>query len=151
MIVVANTPQLKDLAQTILLQEAGVRSTPDMQAIMWANKETKSVEWVVGYDGFVGKVCQIHVVNCAKKSAPRKLVWVAFHYAFIQAEREALIGLVNSKNAEAMRFNKHLGFKEISRLPGLHDDGGDLVLFKMNKSECKWIKERKYEAELVTA
>ena len=61
-----------------------------------------------------------------------------------------MLGVVNSKNESAMRFNKHLGFKELSRLPEIHDDGGDLVLFKMDKSECKWLKEKKYEAELVT-
>jgi hypothetical protein len=25
----------------------------------------------------------------------------------------------------------------------MHGDGGDLVVFEMNKADCRWIKERK--------
>jgi hypothetical protein len=25
----------------------------------------------------------------------------------------------------------------------MHDSGGDLVVFEMNKADCRWIKERK--------
>ena len=150
MIVVADSQDLKELAKEILHREAGVRATQDLQAIFWVNKSTHQIDWVVGYDGFVGKLCQMHVVKCGDKPTPRKMLWVAFDYPFNQAGMKSVLGVVNSKNESAMRFNKHLGFKELSRLPEIHDDGGDLVLFKMDKSECKWLKEKKYEAELVT-
>jgi len=26
---------------------------------------------------------------------------------------------------------------------GVHDDGGDLVVFQMGKADCRWIKERR--------
>jgi hypothetical protein len=35
----------------------------------------------------------------------------------------------------------HLGFRELYRLPGMHDDGADLVLLGMTKSECRYINQ----------
>lgn len=150
MIVSAKTHEQTQLAKEILLREIGVRATQDLRAMFWVN-DASVIEWVVGYDGFVGHCCQMHVVNLTGKSVPRKLVWAAFDYPFNQGGLKCLLGVVNSNNTKAMRFDKHLGFKEMSRLPGMHDDGGDLVFFAMQKSECKWIKEKKHEAELVAA
>jgi hypothetical protein len=150
-IVTANDERTLNLARQILLDEAGVRATEDLRAMMWVNEHNFEIEWVVGYDGFLGKVCQMHVVKTAHKPAPRKMLWAAFDYPFNRAGIEMILGVVNSNNEYAMNFDKHLGFKELNRLPGMHDDGGDLVLFGMKKDECKWLKEKKYEAELVAA
>jgi hypothetical protein len=50
-----------------------------------------------------------------------------------------------------MNYDKKLGFTEVVRLEGMHDDGGDLVVLEMNKADCRWIRERvKHETELVS-
>ena len=150
MIVVAKTYELKHVAKEILLREIGVRATQDMQAMFWVDKDSK-IEWVVAYDGFIGKLCQMHVVNLVGKMVPKKLLWAAFDYPFNQAGMEVILGVVNSHNSEAMEFDTKLGFKEMNRIKGAHDDGGDVVLFRMDKAECKWIKEGKHEKQLVAA
>ena len=95
-------------------------------------------------NGFIGKTCQIHVVNFQKKYTPRKLLFAVFDYAFNKAGVETLIGVVNSNNEKAMKYDQNLGFKEVCRLEGMHDDGGDLVLFQMKKADCRFIREKKY-------
>ena len=50
--------------------------------------------------------------------------------------------VVNSNNIKAMEYDQKLGFKEAVRFAGMHEDGGDLVVFEMNKSDCRWIRER---------
>lgn len=151
MLVAANTDELKHLAASILLEEIGVKVTTQMQAIFWADPETKQVEWVIGFDGFIGKTCQIHDVNLSGKAyTPRKLLKAVFEYAFKQCGLEALLGVVNSNNKRALEYNRKLGFKQLAVLPKLHDDGGDIVLMKLDKADCKWIKERKHEELLVS-
>ena len=142
MLVSANTPHLRDTAAQILYNEIGVKATQDFQAIMWANKDTSQVEWVIGFDGFIGRVCQIHDVNLTGKSLPRELLRAAFHFPFKQCGIETLIGIVNSKNTRAMEFDRKLGFTEMNRLVGMHDDGGDIVMFKMARQDCRWIKDK---------
>lgn len=149
MIVCADSITLRRYAAEILLDKIGVKATEQFQAILWVNKDTREIEWVIGYDGFIGKVCQIHDVNLAGKATPRELLRVAFDYPFNQCGMEALLGVVNSNNTRAMQYNRKLGFKELSRIKGLHDDGGDIVLMKMDKASCRWLKERKHEELLV--
>lgn len=141
MLVVADTPELKQLAAEILHKEIGVQPSADQQAILWANPETKVIEWCIGFTAFIGKTCQIHVVNFNKKYTPRKLLWATFDYPFRQLGLESLIGIVNSNNEQAMKYDQNLGFKEVHRFAGLHDDGGDIVVFELKKDECRFIKE----------
>ena len=141
MLVVADTPELKQLAAEILNKEIGVQPSADQQAILWANPETKVIEWCIGFTAFIGKTCQIHVVNFNKKYTPRKLLWATFDYPFRQLGLESLIGIVNSNNEQAMKYDQNLGFKEVHRFVGLHDDGGDIVVFELKKDECRFIKE----------
>ena len=143
MLVGTTTPEYRQLAAEILSKEIGVKPTEDLQAIFWANPETSVIEWCVGFDSFLGKTCQIHVVNFNKKYTPRKLLSAVFEYAFITAGRETLIGIVNSNNTDAMKYDQHLGFKEAYRFEGMHDDGGDIVVFEMKKADCRFIKELK--------
>jgi RimJ/RimL family protein N-acetyltransferase len=144
MLVGTTTPELKQLAAEILNKEIYVKPTSDLQAIFWCNPESKAIEWCIGFDSFIGKTCQIHVVNFQKKYTPRKLLFAVFDYAFNTAGVETLLGVVNSNNEEAMKYDQNLGFKEVHRLKGMHDDGGDIVLFEMKKSDCRFIREKKY-------
>ena len=141
MLIVADSPELKELAAEILLKEIGVQPSADQQAIFWANPETKVIEWCIGFTNFIGKTCQIHVVNFNKKYTPRKLLWATFDYPFRQLGLESLIGIVNSNNEQAMKYDQNLGFKEVHRFAGLHDNGGDIVVFELKKDECRFIKE----------
>lgn|GEM_PF-1963670 len=151
MIFIPNSQEWTQYISDILLEHIGVRSTKDMRAILWVNNESKIVEWVVAYDGFIGKTCQMHVVNLMGKMTPKQLLWAAFDYPFNQAGLSCVMGIVNSRNTDAMRYDTKLGFKEINRLKGMHDNGGDIVLLTMQKADCRWIKERKYEKQLVAA
>ena len=141
MLVVADSPELKQLAAEILHKEIGVQPSADQQAIFWANPKTEVIEWCIGFTAFIGKTCQIHVVNFNKKYTPRKLLWATFDYPFRQLGLESLIGIVNSNNEQAMKYDQNLGFKEVHRFAGLHDDGGDIVVFELKKDECRFIKE----------
>ena len=149
MLVCARTPQERDMAASVLLSYAGVQPCGDMQAMVWVNPKTHNVEWAVGYTGFVGKTCQMHVVNIGTRRAPRKLLWAAFDYPFNQVGVETVLGIVNSNNEAAIRFDKHLGFKEVMRLEGLHEGGGDIVVMRMDREDCRWIKEKEHEIKLV--
>jgi len=142
MLVVANTPELRNIAIQILLNEIGVQPCGDLQALFWANKE-QQIEWVIGYTAFIGKTCQMHMVNLKGGYTPKELLKAAFDYPFNQCGIEKTFGIVNSNNIKAMEYDQKLGFTEAKRFAGMHDDGGDIVVFEMNKADCRWIKERK--------
>lgn len=146
MLVGANNPELRQLAAEIMAREIHVNPSHDLQAILWVNAETKMVEWVVGFNAFLGKTCQMHVVNLTGKSTPRKLIWAAFHYAFVVCGLSMVFGILNSNNERAVEYDKKLGFKEVNRFPEAHDDGGDIVVLQMKRDDCRWVKELKNAA-----
>jgi len=141
MICSAQTPEARQIASDILLKEVGVQPCGDLQAIFWVNDQNQ-IEWVIGYTAFIGKTCQMHMVNQKIGYTPKQLLKSAFDYPFNQLGIEKAFGIVNSLNTKAMEYDQKLGFKEAVRFAGMHEDGGDLVVFEMNKSDCRWIREQ---------
>jgi RimJ/RimL family protein N-acetyltransferase len=146
----AQSYEAKQTAAQILLEHVGVQPCGDLQALFWVDEENK-IEWVVGYTAFIGKTCQMHVINLTESYTPKGLLFAAFDFPFNYLGVEKIIAIVNSLNTRAMNYDKKLGFTEVVRLEGMHDDGGDLVVLEMNKADCRWIRERvKHETELVS-
>jgi hypothetical protein len=110
--------------------------------LFWVGEKNK-IEWVIGYTAFIGKTCQMHMVNLKGGYTPKGLLFGAFDYPFNYMGVEKAIGVLNSLNTKAVEYDKKLGFAEVLRLEGMHDDGGDLIVMEMNKADCRWIKERK--------
>jgi hypothetical protein len=120
---------------------AGVVPGRDLQMVGWESGGKLVI--VVGLNAWLGKLAQIHMAYERNwHFTPRALLEEVFGYAFVRAGREMLIGLVNSKNTKAMRMDLHLGFRELYRLPGMHDDGGDVVVLAMKKDECRYLTRR---------
>jgi hypothetical protein len=123
-----------------LRHRALVMPTPDTHCIGWVS-DGKLV-CVVAMQGFLGKVCQMHVAYMPGwHYTPRALLREVFRHAFVTTGREMVLGVVNSKNVKALRMDAHLGFRELYRLHGMHDDGGDLVLLGMIKDDCRYLDE----------
>jgi L-amino acid N-acyltransferase YncA len=141
MICSAQTPEARQIASDILLREIGVQPCGDLQALFWVDEQDK-IEWVIGYTAFIGKTCQMHMVNLKGGYTPKQLLKASFDYPFNQLGIEKAFGIVNSNNVKAIEYDQKLGFKEAVRFAGMHDDGGDLVVFEMDKADCRWIRER---------
>ena len=142
MLQFAQSLEAKQIAASILLKEIGVQPCNDLQALFWVDAQNK-IEWVIGYTAFIGKTCQMHMVNLKGGYTPKGLLFGAFDFPFNHCGLEKVFGIVNSKNIKAIEYDQKLGFKEALRFEGMHDDGGDLVVFHMNKADCRWIVERR--------
>ena len=138
----AQSVEAKQLAASILLKEIGVEFCNDLQALFWVDQDNK-IEWVIGYTAFIGKTCQMHMVNLKGGYTPKGLLFGAFDFPFNHCGIEKVFGIVNSNNTKAMEYDRKLGFKEALRFEGMHDNDGDLVVLHMDKADCKWIVERK--------
>ena len=143
MLFMANDDAAKNMAAGILLREVGVEPCRDLRAFFWADKDS-NVQWVVGYTAFIGKTCQIHVVNLTDKPyTPRELLFAAFDYPYNYCGVEKILAVMNSTNPHAVAYNDKLGFNEVHRFKEMHSDGGDIILRELDKANCRWIKGRK--------
>jgi RimJ/RimL family protein N-acetyltransferase len=138
-IVTPKTGEELQAAQMFMLFHAGVQPSADARYIGWV--EDDQLKMLVAFTAFVGKTCQMHVaMNKGFHFTPRKMLDACFDYAFNHAGRDMVLGIVNSRNERAMRYDMHLGFKLLYALPGMHDDGGDVVLMGMKREECPYLK-----------
>ncbi|MCJ7557858.1 MAG: GNAT family N-acetyltransferase [Gammaproteobacteria bacterium] len=140
MVVTANTKEQLNAMTRLMYQGAGVKPSEDLTMIGWVNQSDEKLVMVVGFNSQVGKTCRIHVSMADGFSfTPRAMLKAVFSYAFDLAGCEMLIGIVNSNNERALRYDLHLGFEESIRFPGVHDDGGDIVVLTMKRSQCKYL------------
>lgn len=63
-----------------------------------------------------------------------------FNYIFVTCERGVLIGITPSNNEQALKFNRHIGLKEIYRIRDGYDVGIDYVVQELRKEDCRYIE-----------
>ena len=91
-------------------------------------------------DGYVENTrCSMHVAGEGRRWLNREFIKVCFGYVFKQLNCKVVLGPVSSANADALRFDKHLGFTEAGRVSDGSPDG-DLVLLQMTKADCRWLE-----------
>lgn len=100
------------------------------------------IKWLVAFDGWVGTTCHMHMANI-RPGTPFSLEFVraVFDYAFRKIGRTHVFGLVNTLNPAALRIDRWLGFREVYRVKGANENGGDLVFMEMTPADCRWLEK----------
>lgn len=94
------------------------------------------------FEGYNGASIRMHVAAVpGRRWLNRQYLHACFWYVFEQLGCKAAIGLVPESNAEARRFDEHLGFRAQVILEDCHPDGG-LVVYTMTRDQCKWLSLR---------
>lgn len=120
-----------------LAKRAGGLYVPNLSRYIGQVDENDNITAVIGFDDFNGRTMRMH---CAGEGnwLNRNLLWFSFHYAFNLNNVTKLIGLVDSLNEAALKFDKHLGFVEEARIKDAGWDE-DLVILTMTKEQCKYL------------
>lgn len=111
----------------------------DAKAIGWGNETTGSLNAVVIWDGFSECDCNIHV--CSDETGHwlrRPLLLATFSHPFLQWGCRRVTTLTHENNAAALRFNRHLGFKQEGVCRNAAPDG-DIIIMGMLREECRYI------------
>lgn len=107
------------------------------QGIGW-RRNGEIVAGVV-FNEFNGVTCCLHVASIGSHWLSREFLWTCFDYPFCQLKVQRLTVLIGEGNAKARRFNEHLGFTLETTLERAHPTG-KLMVYRMFKEDCKWIK-----------
>jgi len=116
------------------------------QGIGW-QRHGQIVAGVV-YNEFNGVNCLMHVASDgSRRWLHREFLRVAFDYPFNQLKVRRVTGLVGEGNIAAREFDEHLGFTLETRLENAHPTG-DLLIYRMWKSDCRWLNENLHPLRL---
>lgn len=144
--MIVKEPQ--DIIARWLCERIGYVPTAEFIAFANWDSERREIIGAIGYDGWSVKMVEMHVAGEPDTYwLTKNMLKMAFHFPFNVHGREIIASRVSSSNIAAMRLNEKLGFKEQCRIEG-GTQWGDLVIFAMNKSDCKWLnmKDRLREA-----
>lgn len=67
-------------------------------------------------------------------------------HLFVTCGRSHIFGLIPSNNEKALKFDKHIGFSEVCRIPDGVGTGTDYIVMRMNREDCRWINEQREAA-----
>jgi RimJ/RimL family protein N-acetyltransferase len=96
---------------------------------------------VAGYTNFMPKACEIHIGSVGEHWANKDFIWAVFDYPFNKLGLSVILGQICADNIDALKLNRHLGFKVVAEIPDAHMSG-DLVIMAMKKEECRFLNIR---------
>jgi hypothetical protein len=124
-----------------LCEKIGLVPTPHIRCIGSVSENGMHLKGVVGFDGYNGASVMMHV--CGEGNwITRDLLRASFDYPFNFLNCNMVLGLVPSGNEQALKMNRHLGFKVENVLEGAHPDGA-LILMVMRREDCRWLKMKR--------
>jgi len=91
------------------------------------------------YQNFTHESIAMHVAGFRKDWVTRDLIWVCFHYPFVQLGVKRIFGQVPETNTKALEFDLRFGFKILTKIDGVFSDGGVIVLV-LEREDCRWLK-----------
>lgn len=95
---------------------------------------------VVVYDAFGENDVNMHIASDGSRAwLNKELLVSAFAYPFIQLGLLRVTGLVPADNADALRFDEHLGFVREGYHPKAGPGGTDLISLGLLKENCRFI------------
>jgi hypothetical protein len=138
-IVVARAPTEK-IAMLGFLRAHGVplQVTDDFQAL--GVVRDGHLIAVVAFNTFCGRTCSMHVAGDGGHWVNRELLKASFAYPFKQLDLVSVLSPVAADNERGLKFEKHLGFEEVLRVPEGWAHGVDLVLLELQRARCRWIE-----------
>lgn len=110
---------------------------PLYDVVISNEKDGRLLGGVFYYD-FTGKVISMHVAGFDPRWLCKNLLWVVFHYAFVQLECSSIFCQIRSTNSKALKLAEDIGFNRELIIPEVFPDA-DSVIHRMRKKDCRWL------------
>lgn len=117
--------------------EAGAEFNRDYDTVISRTRGDKLLGGVI-YSNFTRESISVHMAGFDPYWVNRDMLWMAFHYPYVQLKVNRMFGFVKSNNTKALDLDLRLGFKEVARIPGVYPYA-DMVVLAMEREECRWI------------
>jgi RimJ/RimL family protein N-acetyltransferase len=91
------------------------------------------------YREFTRASITVHIAGFAKHWANKDLLWVGFHYPFVQLGVSKLFATIPDYNTESLEIAKKMGFKYETRIGGVFMDG-DMLIYSMMREDCRYLR-----------
>ena len=117
----------------------------DTQGLV-AYDERGIIQAAAVFDSFTVDACSVHLAIDNPFVMRHGFLHEIGRHLFVECGRRRIFGLVPSDNEKALKLDKHIGLKEVARIPHGYKQDVDYIILCMEKSECRWIPAELREA-----
>ena len=121
----------------------------DSQGIVAYDVEKVVIVACIVFDSFTVDACNVHMAIDKPMVLRHGFLEECTRHLFLTCGRKRIFGLVPADNAKALKLNKHLGFREVARVPDAYDEGIDYVVMRMDADDNRWINLNEYREQRV--
>jgi hypothetical protein len=111
----------------------------DSIGIVALDDHTREIYAIAVFDSFLADSCCMHIAIDNPMVIRRGFLTEIARYLFVNCERKRVFGYVPSSNRRSLRFARHAGWAEVSRVPDAVAEGVDYVVFRMDRDNCRWL------------
>lgn len=127
-------------------EKMGARKSDDFRSTLYvSDKHRRKVMQMdavgvgIAYEGFFGKVCNLHIIIQDKHVFSRRVIHDIFARPFWDWFREAVIAPVSSANEASIELCRRVGFTVLASIKDGAVDG-DLIFFQLRRADCRWLR-----------
>lgn len=89
---------------------------------------------------YTGAAMTLHEGSVSEHWLTRDMLWVTFHYPFVQLGCRSVIGTTPRSNTHALAFALKIGFEIETMIRDCLPGGDDMVITRMWRDRCKWLR-----------
>lgn len=90
------------------------------------------------WTSYTGSSMMIHVAGADERWMTPDMIWLGFHFPFVQHGCVELYTVVQQVDDRAIRFNLRMGFEIVLTRPRMFASGAGLILC-MERERCRWL------------
>ena len=121
-----------------IAEAAGFICGPSDVVISRTDDWGKLLGGTVQYE-YTGRAISMHVAGFAPNWINKDLLWVVFHYPFVQLGCASIFCQIKSDNEKAIKFVDRIGFEPEVIIRDVFPGNVDLVVRRMYASTCRWL------------
>jgi len=92
-------------------------------------------------DGFSPDSCRVHLAIDNPAVIRRGFLNECLGYVFGTCKMNRIFGVVASNNTKALKFNHHIGFRAIAKLPEWYYKGVTHIVMRMDADNNRWYQQ----------
>ena len=98
------------------------------------------------FDSFTVDACSVHLAIDDPLILRHGLFEQIAYHAYVVCGRTRMFGLVPDNNAKALKLDKHIGFKEVARIPHAVSEDVGYIIMELHRKDCRFLPEEMREA-----
>jgi hypothetical protein len=119
----------------LIRHRLGLKWVEDTRGIVAIDLETKKRVAAAIFNNWTWSSVQVHLWIENPLVLRHGFFQEIYQFAFVTGGRDSLIGMVPEHIDEAVKLNKHIGFKEIGRIPGGYRDDEAFIIMQGTRED----------------